>query len=108
MDKLEEELVTQTLDLNEEEVNERTLAMQGNFIKNIMKAMFGNYSFPAEIRGTPTQIAAFAAALGKEKSFMKAFSQFGLDDPRTYKSRAVLDSAVRKFESVTKIKWPFK
>tara|TARA_R110000824_G_scaffold220663_6_gene407854 strand:- start:1828 stop:2157 length:330 start_codon:yes stop_codon:yes gene_type:complete len=102
------EIVSQILDLGEESLDEVSLASRGFTIKAIMRAMFGGFSIPMEVRGNPSQIATFATALGKEKAFMEAFSKYGLDNPRTYKRKADLDSAVRKFESVTKIKWPFK
>ena len=109
MDKIEEtELVTQVLDLNAQDVNEITLAMQGNLIKTIMGSMFGDYNLPVEIRGSPAQLGAFAAVLGKEKAYMEAFSKYGLDNANTYRNRANLDAAVRKFENVTRLKWPFK
>jgi hypothetical protein len=104
----EGELVTHVLDLNEDSLDEVTLAQRGFTIKAIMRAMFGGPAIPLEVKGTPAQIATFATALGKEKAFMEAFSKYGLDDPKTYKSKASLNNAVRKFESITKIKWPFK
>lgn len=108
MNENNEELVTQVLELDSSDLDEATLMQQGMTIKRIMRSMFGAPLFPAQIKGNPSQIAAFAAALGKEKAFMEAFSKFGLDNPKTYKSRAELDSAVKKFERVTKLKWPFK
>jgi hypothetical protein len=102
------ELVTQTLDLDPQEIDEALLASQGVMIKTIMGAMFGGFSLPVQVRGNVAQIASFATALGKEKDFMEAFSKYGLDNPKTYKSKGALDSAVRKFERVTKLKWPFK
>ncbi len=102
------EIVSQVLDLGDESLDEVSLASRGFTIKSIMRAMFGGFSIPLEVRGSPSQIATFATALGKEKAFMEAFSKYGLDNPRTYKRKADLDSAVRKFENITKIKWPFK
>ena len=104
----EGELVTQVLDLNEDSLDEMTLSQRGILIKRIMKSMFGAPSFPMEVRGSASQIAAFATALGKEKAFMEAFSRYGLDDPKTYKSKAKLNNAIRQFETITKVKWPFK
>jgi hypothetical protein len=103
-----EEMVTQVLDLNSQNLDEAGVRSQGNLIKSIMKTMFGGPSLPIQIKGGPAQLAAFAALLGKEKSFMEAFSKLGLDNPRTYKSKGTLDSAVKKFERVTRLKWPFK
>tara|TARA_R110000796_G_scaffold101472_1_gene210147 strand:- start:61 stop:387 length:327 start_codon:yes stop_codon:yes gene_type:complete len=108
MEENNEEMVTQVLELDTQEIDEAILARKGTIIKRIMKSMFGGPAFPAQISGNPSQLAAFASVLGKEKSFMDAFSKLGLDNPQTYKSRSELDSAVKKFERVTKLKWPFK
>lgn len=108
MEEDNKEIVTQVLELDTQEIDEVTLMRSGQTIKRIMNSMFGGPMFPARVSGNPSQIAAFAAALGKEKAFMEAFSKLGLDNPQTYKSKAALDSAVRKFERVTKLKWPFK
>lgn len=108
MEENNEELITQVLDLDAQEIDEALLARKGMIIKRIMRSMFGGPALPFQIKGNPSQLAAFAAALGKEKSFMEAFSKLGLDNPRTYKSKGELDSAVRKFERVTNLKWPFK
>lgn len=104
----ESEIVSQVLDLDEDSLDEMTLGNRGILIKRIMKTMFGAPAFPLEVRGSASQLAAFATALGKEKAFMEAFSRYGLDDPKTYKSKAKLNNAIRQFESITKIKWPFK
>lgn len=106
--KESKELITQVLDLSNQEIDEAFLASKGIMIKTIMGAMFGGYSLPVQVKGNVAQIASFATALGKEKSFMEAFSKYGLDNPKTYKSKGELDSAVEKFERVTKLKWPFK
>ncbi len=108
MEENNEELVTQVLELDTQEMDEATLLQKGSMIKDIMRSMFGGPTFPARISGNPSQLAAFAAALGKEKAFMETFSKLGLDNPQTYKSKAALDSAVRQFERATKLKWPFK
>jgi hypothetical protein len=108
MEENNEDLITQVLDLNVQEIDEALLMRKGMMIKRIMRSMFGAPALPFQVKGSPSQLAAFAAALGKEKSFMEAFSKLGLDNPRTYKSKGELDSAVKQFERVTKLKWPFK
>jgi len=108
MEENNEEMVTQVLDLNSQDLDEGGMRAQGNLIKTIMRTMFGGPKLPVQIKGGPAQLAAFAALLGKEKSFMEAFSKLGLDNPNTYRSKGELDSAVKKFERVTRLKWPFK
>ena len=77
-------------------------------IKNILSSMFRGTSYPVSMRGSQAEIVAFMEMIGKEKSFMEAYSRYGLDDPRTYKNKSKLDVAVERFERKTGIKWPFQ
>ena len=90
------------------QVNESFLRMFGAGIKMIMNAMFGGSRVPVPVKGTQSQVKDFARVLGKEKSYLEKYKKFGLDSPQTYKSRYALDSAVKKFERGTGLKWPFK
>ena len=40
--------------------------------------------------------------------YYKDYVKYGLDDPRTYRSKYALRGAVKKFERSTGIDWPFK
>jgi hypothetical protein len=95
----------------EETINESWLAMFGGAIEMLLKQMFGGggnpFSSSYSVRGTPTQIAAFGDALGKEKKYMESFLKYGLNDPRSFSSKAELSKAVTNFERETSIKWPF-
>lgn len=93
---------------NTEVVKENYYAQLGAQIKTILNAMFGGVFVPVSVRGTKSEIAAFTNTLSKEKKYIDSYIQNGLDDPRTYKSKSVLDGAVAKFERVTGLKWPFK
>lgn len=95
-------------DANPEMVSESYYARLGAQIKTILNAMFGGVFVPINVRGTPSEIAAFTNTLSKEKKYIESYVQNGLDDPRTYRSKSVLDGAVAKFERVTGLKWPFK
>tara|TARA_Y100001973_G_C5190588_1_gene330718 strand:+ start:1206 stop:1535 length:330 start_codon:yes stop_codon:yes gene_type:complete len=90
------------------ELSESYLRLLGMGIKYIMNAMFGGTSMPVTVRGKPQQVRDFARVLGREKRYLTAYSKYGLNDPKTYRSRYKLDSAVRKFERSTGITWPFK
>ena len=46
--------------------------------------------------------------LGSEARYVKAARDYGLTDPRTFKSKNKLTSAIKGFEKVTGLKWPFK
>ena len=108
---MENELQEYEIDLNAAsmgEVNESYLRMFGTAIKGIMNSLFGGGSIPVTVKGNQTQVRDFAKVLGKEKKYLDTYRKFGLDNPRTYRSRYALDSAVKKFERSTGIKWPFK
>jgi len=89
-------------------LDESFLRMFGSGIKAILNRMFGGPSIPVTVRGTRSEIDSFSNVIQKEKKYMEAFSEFGLDDPQTYKSKFKLDTAVRRFERKTGITYPFK
>ena len=90
------------------EVTESFLGMFGAGLKMIMRRMFGGGTMPVKVTGTKRQVADFTKVLGSEKKYIKTAAKFGLDDPRTYKDKFKLKQMIRKFESSTKLKWPFK
>ena len=94
--------------LKSEEMNEIFLAQFGGAIELILNAMFNTRPLPVAITGVPRDVSAFAGALGGEKKYLEAAKKYGLNHPSTYKNKAKLSNAVRKFEKQTGIKWPFK
>jgi len=85
------------------------LRMFGWAVEKILGHMFGGSgAIPVQVRGNPSQVNAFANTLANEKRYMDSWRQFGLDDPRTYRNKANLDSAVGKFERLTGLDWPFE
>lgn len=90
------------------ELDESFLTMFGSSLKMIMKRMFGGAQIPVKVRGNKSEIRSFASALNKEKKYIKTASQYGLNDPRTYKDKYKLRRSVKSFERKTGIKWPFK
>jgi len=90
------------------EMNEDWSAWMGYGIKNILKRMFGGTGMPVSVKGSRSQIQNFAGALGKEKKYMDQAMKYGLDNPRTYRSKSELDRAVRKFKRFTGIDWPMR
>ena len=89
-------------------LDESWLRTFGWAIQKIMGSMFGQTSIPVSIKGTHSQVRDFSRALGKEKTYLEQYKSYGLNNPKTYQSRYALDSAVKKFERSTGIKWPFK
>ena len=90
------------------EVNESILRAFGLHVKWLMGKMFGGGSIPVNIKGSPRQVKDFTRALGSEKKYIKTAARYGLNDPRTYKDKFKLRNMVKKFESSTGLKWPFK
>ena len=43
-----------------------------------------------------------------EKRYMNYIKKYGLDDPMTYKQKARLDIAIKKFEREAGINWPIR
>ena len=95
-------------ELRSQKVNEIFLKQLGGVIELILGAMFDNRPLPIAFRGRDKDIARFADAIGGEKRYIEAARQYGLDHPTTYKNKAKLNNAIRKFEKDTGIKWPFK
>ena len=95
-------------ELRSQKVNEIFLKQLGGVIELILGAMFDNRPLPIAFRGRDKDIARFADAIGGEKRYIEAARKYGLDHPTTYKNKAKLNNAIRKFEKDTGIKWPFK
>jgi hypothetical protein len=120
MNQDKNEIVPTVIDLNiakNGQINEIFLQFWGDVVKGIMLRMFGAskpklyspYSgSDYRVRGTPSQIKAFGNALQSEKSYIKTYQKYGLDDPKTHKNKAFLKRSISKFERETGLKWPFK
>tara|TARA_Y100001963_G_C6493000_1_gene314301 strand:+ start:243 stop:566 length:324 start_codon:yes stop_codon:yes gene_type:complete len=107
MDKLAP-IVIDLSKAKENKLDESFLVTFGWAVKKLLKAVLGDISLPVHLKGNPADVRSFVGALGAEKNYIKDYKNFGLDNPRTYKSKATLDTAVGKFERKTGIKWPFK
>ena len=105
----EDKLASIEIDLTQRSsIDESWLRMFGENIKSILKAMFGNISLPVRVKGVASDVRAFTKALGSEKRYISTLREFGLDNPRTYRTRASLDKAAAEFQRKTGIAWPFK
>lgn len=101
--------------IRENTLDESFLAAFGNWIKLITSRMFNTPGVGAtmrggnvKVRGTPTEVKAFARALGNEKKYIEIAKKHGLSDPRTISNKAKLGKATAAFERETGIKWPFE
>lgn len=90
------------------QVSESFLTMFGSGIKMILQRMFGGGSIPIQVKGNQRQVKAFGRTLAGEKKYYKDYVKYGLNDPKTYRSKYALNKQVAKFERATGIKWPFK
>lgn len=91
-----------------DKLNESWLRMFGGWVQTILGRMFGTNSVPVTVKGTKSEIETFAKTLDSEKKYLESYKKFGLDNPQTYKNKALLDNSVNQFERSTGIKWPFK
>ena len=92
----------------ESRLNESFIATFGITLKQLLRKMFGGEKVPIIVKGNPRQIRAFAKALVREKDYYSVYKKYGLNDPRTYRSKYRLKRAIHDFERKTRIKWPLK
>jgi hypothetical protein len=91
------------------ELNESWLTMFGSAVKLVLQRLFGeDIGVPLKIKGSRADVAAFTNTVNREKRYLEALRDYGLNNPRTYKSKAELTSSISKFERATGLKWPFK
>ena len=99
------------LDGTEEKLQEilgPSIYTMGSDIKTVLGRMFGMNSVPVTIKGSDSQIDAFAKVLGSEKRYIETSRNLGDSDPRTKMSHAQVKAAANEFKRKTGIEWPFK
>ena len=89
-------------------VDESFLVMMGAQLRLVLNALFTGEYFPVSVRGTGTQIDSFVRTLAGEKRYLSSLTQYGLDNPKTFKDKFKLDRSVKSFERDTGLVWPFK
>ena len=96
--------------VNSGAINEGGFLRQfGWAVEKILGHMFGSGgAIPVKVRGNPSQVDAFAKALAGEKRYMDAWKRFGLDDPRTYSTKASLERSINQFQRLTGLDWPVR
>ena len=114
MQELNEDKLTEIVidfeELKSNKLNEGYYDSFGSAIKLMLDHMFGTsfVSMNVKVRGTPREIRAFQKTLGSEKRYIQSARDYGLDNPRTYKNKSMLDKAAKGFEKATGLKWPFR
>ncbi len=89
-------------------VDESFLVQMGAQLRLILNALFTGEFFPVSVRGSGPQVDAFTRALAGEKRYLSSMTQYGLDNPKTFKDKFKLDRSVKAFERDTGLVWPFK
>ena len=106
-DKLEE-LVFDLGVARKGQLNENILHVFAAWIEYLLSKMFKGRRIPVRVRGNRIEIERFTDALVNEKRYMDFIRKYGLDDPMTYKQKAKLDVAIKRFEREAGINWPIR
>jgi hypothetical protein len=99
------------LDLNDfktDNLNENILHVLAAWIEYLLSKMFKGRRIPVRVRGNKIEVERFTDALVNEKRYMDFIRKYGLDDPMTYKQKARLDVAIKRFERESGINWPIR
>ena len=89
-------------------IYENILNVFAAWIQYLLSKMFKGRRIPVRVRGTRIEVERFTDALVNEKKYMDLIKKYGLDDPMTYKQKARLDMAIKKFERESGIVWPIR
>tara|TARA_R100000664_G_C2682856_1_gene90110 strand:+ start:276 stop:608 length:333 start_codon:yes stop_codon:yes gene_type:complete len=100
----------EVLDLDEikNTLNENILHVFAAWIEYLLSKMFKGRRVPVRVRGNRIEVERFTDALVNEKRYMDYIKKYGLDDPLTYKQKAKLDVAIKRFEREANINWPIR
>ncbi len=90
------------------QLNESILHVFAAWLEYLLSKMFKGRRIPVKIIGNKLEITRFTDALVNEKRYMNYIKKYGLDDPMTYKQKAKLDLAIKRFEREAKINWPIR
>ncbi len=100
---------TITIDLSAARLDEGAYSKFAGQMERLLWQLYDSgVNVPINIIGKPSQVDSFMSAVKKEKRYMDAYINSGLDSPKTLNSRYALDHAVKRFELETGLKWPFK
>ncbi len=108
---MNEDFDNKVLDLEEyknNQLNENILHVFAAWIEYLLSKMFKGRRIPVRVRGNRLEVERFTDALVNEKRYMDFIRKYGLDDPMTYKQKAKLDVAIKRFEREAGINWPIR
>ena len=89
-------------------LNENILHVFAAWIQYLLSKMYKGRRIPVRVRGNRIEVERFTDALVNEKRYMDYIKKYGLDDPMTYKQKAKLDVAIKRFEREARINWPIR
>ena len=89
-------------------LNENILHVFAAWVEYLLSKMFKGRRIPVRVRGNRIEVERFTDALVNEKRYMNYIKKYGLDDPMTYKQKAKLDVAIKRFEKEARINWPIR
>ena len=89
------------------QLNENILHVFAAWIQYLLSKMFKGRRIPVRVRGNKIEVERFTDALVNEKRYMDYIKKYGLD-PMTYKQKAKLDVAIKRFEREARINWPIR
>lgn len=92
----------------ENKLEESWLRMMGFGVKAILNRMFGGSSMPVQLKGNKSDVNSFIRAVGSEKRYMDSIKQYGLDNPKTFRNKKLLQKSTKEFTRKTGLQWPFK
>jgi len=100
------------IDLNkmkeEMSLDENLSDASGFWMSTLLRSTYGIIDLPFRLTGEKSDIKELVKTLGMEKRYLNVARSYGLDHPRTYKSKATLNRAAKGFTNKTGIPWPFK
>ena len=90
------------------QLDENILHVFAAWIEYLLSKMYKGRRIPVKVRGNRIEVQRFTDALVNEKRYMDYIKKYGLDDPMTYKQKATLDVAIKRFEKEARINWPIR
>jgi len=94
--------------LRGKKLNENILHVFAAWIEYLLSKMFKGRRIPVRVKGNRIEVERFTDALINEKRYLDIIKKYGLDDPMTYRQKAKLQIAIKRFEREAGINWPIK
>lgn len=97
------------IDLTKNRLTEYVYNEFSDKVNNLLLGLYyAGVDVPVSIRGTQNQVESFFDSLKKEKRYMDSYMKHGLNNNKTLIDKHSLEKSVRRFETETGLRWPFK